>query len=173
MTGRCVPRFGEVEDKYKQKTIDTKNKGGRLLQNRRPLLYLTRLQMKYVKRAEIYYANLSPAVGSEQDGMRPVLILQNDVGNIYSPTTIIAPITSKKTDNNQPTHVKTEFERLEKDSIILLEQITTIDKTRLKAYVGQLDEFTMKEVNRAIRISLAIQYGGKRKWKRKQKSQCI
>lgn len=75
----------------------------------------------------------------------------------------IAPITSKKTDNHQPTHVKTEFERLEKDSIILLEQITTVDKTRLKAYVGQLDKFTMKEVSRAIRISLGIQYGGKRK----------
>ena len=129
--------------------------------------------MKYVKRAEIYYANLSPTVGSEQDGMRPVLILQNDVGNIYSPTTIIAPITSKKTANYQPTHVKTEFERLEKDSIILLEQITTIDKTRLKAYVGQLDKFTMKEVNRAIRISLGIQYGGESKCKSNQERQCI
>ena len=115
------------------------------------------------QRGDIYFIRLDSSTGSEQSGTRPAVILQNDVGNIYSPTTIIAPITSKKTDNHQPTHVKTEFERLEKDSIILLEQITTVDKTRLKAYVGQLDKFTMKEVSRAIRISLGIQYGGKRK----------
>lgn len=114
--------------------------------------------MKYVKRAEIYYANLSPAVGSEQDGMRPVLILQNDVGNIYSPTTIIAPITSRIDKTHLPTHVNIFTEGLETDSIVLLEQVRTIDKTRLTEYVGQLDKLMMVAIDRAIVVSFGIKY---------------
>lgn len=111
-----------------------------------------------IKRGEIFYADLSPVVGSEQGGVRPVLIVQNDVGNKYSPTVIVAAITSQIGKAKIPTHVeldaKTYF--LPKDSVILLEQIRTIDKRRIKEKITSLTNEKMKEVNRAMLISLGF-----------------
>ena len=111
-----------------------------------------------VKRGDIYYADLSPVVGSEQGGVRPVLVVQNDVGNKYSPTVIIAAITSQIDKAKLPTHVEIEAKEygLEKDSVILLEQIRTIDKQRLQDKVTELDERVMQKVNQAIKISLGL-----------------
>ncbi len=111
-----------------------------------------------VKRGDIYYADLSPVVGSEQGGLRPVLIIQNDVGNRYSPTVIAAAITSKLGKTRLPTHIDIYAEKagLAKDSVILLEQIRTIDKRRLKEKMGHLDEGTMQAVNTAIAVSFGI-----------------
>lgn len=111
-----------------------------------------------VKRGDIYYADLSPVIGSEQGGMRPVLILQNDVGNKFSPTVIAAAITSKKFKTDLPTHIKVEANGcgLQKDSIVLLEQVRTIDKQRLKERMGNLDEPYMEKVNHALSVSLGI-----------------
>ena len=114
--------------------------------------------MKEIKRNEIYYAALNPVVGSEQGGLRPVLILQNDTGNKHSPTTIVAAITSRQNKSKLPTHVNVQAVGLPKDSIVLLEQIRTIDKSRLTEYVGSLDKQTMESVDRAIVISFGIQY---------------
>ncbi|EGO64292.1 type II toxin-antitoxin system PemK/MazF family toxin [Acetonema longum] len=111
-----------------------------------------------VKRGDIYYANLNPVVGSEQGGHRPVLILQNDVGNKYSPTVIVAAITSQISKAKLPTHVEIsgkEF-NLDKDSVLLLEQLRTIDKRRLKEKVTHLSEDTMSKVDEAVRISLGL-----------------
>ncbi len=114
--------------------------------------------MSKVKRGEIYYADLSPVVGSEQGGIRPVLILQNNVGNKHSTTTIVAPITSSLKKSNLPIHVfiENDIDGLEKDSFVLLEQIKTLDCRRLKEYVGQLDEKTLLEVDKALMISFGI-----------------
>ena len=109
-----------------------------------------------IKKGEIYYADLSPVQGSEQDGIRPVLIIQNNVGNKHSPTTIIAPITSIQKKTYLPTHVFVKAEVLPKDSFVLLEHIRAIDKTRLREYVGTLETPTMTRVNRAICVSLEI-----------------
>lgn len=111
-----------------------------------------------VKRGDIYYADLSPVVGSEQGGLRPVLIVQNDVGNKYSPTVIAAAITSKMGKTKLPTHIDVFANQvgLSKDSVILLEQIRTIDKKRLKEKMGHLDEDTMKNVNNAIGVSFGL-----------------
>ena len=114
--------------------------------------------MREIKRNEIYYADLSPVKGSEQGGVRPVLILQNDMGNKHSPTTIVAAITSRQTKAKLPTHVDIQMAGLTKDSVILLEQIRTIDKTRLTEYVGLVDKQTMGKVDRAIVISFGIKY---------------
>ncbi len=114
--------------------------------------------MKQVKRGEIYFADLSPVVGSEQMGIRPVLILQNDRGNKHSPTTIVAAITSRKTKPKLPTHVKINTEGLQRESIVLLEQIRTIDKSRLGDYVGKLDKDMMGKVDHAIIKSFGIKY---------------
>ncbi len=114
--------------------------------------------MKEIKRGEIYYADLNPVVGSEQGGVRPVLILQNDMGNKYSPTTVVAAITSRKTKSKLPTHVEIKFEGLPKDSTVLLEQIKTIDKIRLQEFVGTLDLKQMGDVDFAIVVSLGIKY---------------
>lgn len=114
--------------------------------------------MKEIKRREIYYADLSPVVGSEQGGKRPVLIIQNDVGNKHSPTTIVAAITSRKTKVSLPTHVEIQAQGLAKDSIVLLEQIRTIDKRRVKEYIGELESSAMQKVDCAIVISFGIQY---------------
>ncbi len=111
-----------------------------------------------IKRGEIYYADFNPVVGSEQNGVRPVLILQNNIGNKYSPTTIVAAITSKVEKAHLPTHVNIFTEGLETDSIVLLEQIRTIDKTRLTEYVGQLDNLMMVAIDRAIVVSLGVKY---------------
>lgn len=111
-----------------------------------------------IKRGDIYYADLSPVVGSEQGGLRPVLIVQNDVGNKYSPTVIAAAITSKMGKTKLPTHIDVPGidVGLAKDSVILLEQIRTIDKQRLKERLGRLDEKTMSGVNSAIEVSFGL-----------------
>ena len=112
-----------------------------------------------IKRGELYYADLSPVVGSEQGGIRPVLIVQIDIGNKYSPTIIAAAITSKLTKANLPTHIELsalEF-GLQKDSVILLEQIRTIDKRRLKERIGLLPNGLMKKVEKALQISLGFE----------------
>ena len=111
-----------------------------------------------VKRGDIYYADLSPVVGSEQGGLRPVLIIQNDVGNRYSPTVIAAAITSRLGKARMPTHIDVHADRvgLIKDSVILLEQMRTLDKRRLKEKMGHLDEALMEEVNRAIAVSVGL-----------------
>lgn len=112
--------------------------------------------MNLVKRGEIYFADLAPVLGSEQGGERPVLILQNDTGNMYSPTTIVAAITSRPKKSNQPTHVKITADGLCRESTVLLEQIRTIDKSRLGDYIGKIDKDTMGKVDHAIITSLGI-----------------
>ena len=111
-----------------------------------------------VHRGDIYYADLSPVVGSEQGGLRPVLIIQNDIGNRYSPTVIAAAITSRMSKARLPTHIDIFADEvgLAKDSVILLEQIRTLDKRRLKEKMGHLDEATMHHVNTAIAISFGL-----------------
>lgn len=111
-----------------------------------------------VKRGEIYYADLSPVVGSEQGGIRPVLIVQNDVGNRHSPTVIAAAITSQRDKSKLPTHIEVSANKcgLAKDSIVLLEQIRTIDKKRLKDRMGELDLTSMNKVNTALSISFGL-----------------
>jgi len=111
-----------------------------------------------IKRGEIFYAELNPVIGSEQGGTRPVLVIQNDIGNQYSPTTIIAAITSQISKAKLPTHVEVKARRsgLERDSVILTEQIRTIDKSRLKEKVAVLDEEVMLRVDEAIEISLGL-----------------
>ena len=115
--------------------------------------------MKDIKINEIYYADLSPVIGSEQGGVRPVLVIQNDVGNKFSPTTIVAAITSKQNKAKLPTHIEITEGVFEKDSIVLLEQIRTVDKRRLKEYVGKLDNRTMNRVDEAISISVGLTNG--------------
>ncbi|PKM47795.1 MAG: PemK family transcriptional regulator [Firmicutes bacterium HGW-Firmicutes-8] len=111
-----------------------------------------------IRRGDIFFADLSPVVGSEQGGTRPVLVLQNDIGNQYSPTTIIAAITSQISKAKLPTHVEVTrgSSGLEKDSVILLEQIRTIDKSRLKEKITSLNEELMEKVAQAIEISVGL-----------------
>ncbi len=111
-----------------------------------------------VRRGDIYYADLSPVVGSEQGGIRPVLIVQNDVGNKYSPTVIAAAITSQKDKTKLPTHIQVNAEEsgLSKDSIVLLEQVRTIDKKRLKDKMGRLDDASMSMINQALSVSFGL-----------------
>ena len=111
-----------------------------------------------IKRGELYYADLSPVVGSEQGGVRPVLVVQNDVGNKYSPTVIAAAITSQINKAKLPTHIELSAidYGLSKDSVVLLEQIRTLDKRRLKERIGELPLDTMKKVNIALLISLGF-----------------
>ena len=111
-----------------------------------------------IKRGELYYADLSPVVGSEQGGVHPVLVVQNDVGNKYSPTVIAAAVTSKINKAKLPTHIELPCNSygLQKDSVILLEQIRTLDKRRLKERIGELNENTMTRVDKAILISLGF-----------------
>lgn len=111
-----------------------------------------------VKRGEIYYADLSPVVGSEQGGVRPVLIIQNDVGNKYSPTVIVCAITSQLAKAKLPTHIELSSQdyNLPKNSVCLLEQIRTLDKRRLQEKISYIDGQKMKEVDRAILISLGF-----------------
>ena len=111
-----------------------------------------------VKRGDIFYADLSPVVGSEQGGLRPVLIIQNDVGNRYSPTVIAAAITSRMGKTRLPTHIDIYADKagLAKDSVILLEQIRTLDKRRLKEKMGHLDDRIMDQVNVAIAVSFGL-----------------
>ena len=111
-----------------------------------------------VKRGDIYYADLSPVIGSEQGGIRPVLIIQNDVGNKYSPTVIAAAITSQHDKTDLPTHIKVNAvsSGLAKDSIVLLEQVRTIDKRRLKEKMGCLDNVSMGAVDMALSVSFGL-----------------
>ena len=109
-----------------------------------------------ILRGDIYYADLNPVVGSEQGGVRPVLIIQNDIGNKHSPTVIVAAITSRA-KTKLPTHISLSgIPLLEKDSIALLEQIRTIDKRRLDRYIGSLDGNTMKRIDAALTISVGV-----------------
>lgn len=111
-----------------------------------------------VKRGDIYYADLSPVVGSEQGGIRPVLIVQNDVGNKHSPTVIAAAITSQKEKSKLPTHIELHSQGcgLSRDSVVLLEQIRTIDKKRLKEKMGKIDDGSMENINKALTISFGL-----------------
>ncbi|HBQ63999.1 MAG TPA: PemK family transcriptional regulator [Clostridiales bacterium] len=111
-----------------------------------------------IKRGDIFYADLSPVVGSEQGGTRPVLIVQNDTGNKFSPTVIAAAITSQVNKNRLPTHINLEGEvyGLSRDSVILLEQIRTIDRKRLKEKIGHLDTAMMGKVNSALNVSFGL-----------------
>lgn len=111
-----------------------------------------------IKRGDIYYADLSPVVGSEQGGLRPVLIIQNDIGNKYSPTVIAAAITSKLGKTRLPTHIDIHADAvgLAKDSVVLLEQIRTLDKRRLKEKMGHLDNDMMYAINSAIAVSFGL-----------------
>ena len=111
-----------------------------------------------VRRGEIYYADLSPVVGSEQGGLRPVLIVQNDVGNRHSPTVIAAAITSQQDKARLPTHIKLDSRKcgLAKDSVVLLEQIRTLDKQRLRERMGSLDKGSMEAVNSALSVSFGL-----------------
>lgn len=111
-----------------------------------------------VKRGDIYYADLSPVVGSEQGGVRPVLVVQNDVGNKFSPTVIAAAITSRMNKAKLPTHIElTQVHYgLSKDSVVLLEQIRTLDKRRLREKIGHIDEVTMQRIDAAIHISFGL-----------------
>lgn len=114
--------------------------------------------MSIVKRGDIFYADLSPVVGSEQGGMRPVLIVQNDTGNKHSPTVIAAAITSQTSKARLPTHIELNAQSvgLTRDSVILLEQIRTIDKSRLREHMGKLDDNTMTKVDNAIAVSFGL-----------------
>ncbi|MBR6478516.1 MAG: type II toxin-antitoxin system PemK/MazF family toxin [Lachnospiraceae bacterium] len=111
-----------------------------------------------MKRGDVYYADLRPVVGSEQGGIRPVLIVQNDVGNRHSPTVIIAAITSRLNKAKLPTHIEisSRHHSMEKDSVVLLEQLRTIDKTRLRDKVCHLEGEVMQRIDRALRISLEL-----------------
>lgn len=111
-----------------------------------------------VKRGDIFYADLSPVIGSEQGGVRPILIIQNDIGNRYSPTVICAAITSQINKAKLPTHIEIDCKRypLIRDSVVLLEQVRTIDKKRMKEKIGHLDDNIMKKVSKALSISLGL-----------------
>ena len=113
-----------------------------------------------MRRGDIYYADLRPVIGSEQGGIRPVLIIQNDVGNKHSPTVICAAITSKMNKAKLPTHIELNARRydMDKDSVVLLEQLRTIDKKRLKDKVCHLDEAMLDKVNHALEISLELTF---------------
>ena len=114
-----------------------------------------------IKRGDIYYADLSPVVGSEQGGVRPVLIVQNDVGNKYSPTVIAAAITSQQFKTKLPTHISVTADvcGLSKDSVVLLEQIRTLDKKRLREKMGNLPETDMDRINDALSVSIGLDIG--------------
>lgn len=111
-----------------------------------------------IKRGEVFYADLSPVIGSEQGGTRPVVIVQNDVGNRHSPTVIAAAITSKQDKSSLPTHIRIKGDScgLAKDSVVLLEQIRTLDKTRLKEKTGRLEQSDIEKMNKALNISFGL-----------------
>ena len=112
--------------------------------------------MREIKRGDIYKADLSPVVGSEQGGIRPVVIVQNNMGNRYSPTIIVVPITTRLNKKNLPTHTKINNSSLLKESIALMEQIRTIDKSRLIEFIGVLNESEMNRITEALRISIDV-----------------
>lgn len=111
-----------------------------------------------IKRGDLFFANLNPVIGSEQGGLRPVVVIQNDIGNTYSPTTIVAAITSQIKRAKLPTHVeiKRSKSHLDRDSVILCEQLRTIDKKRLSEKIGQLDVDTMSKIDNALGVSIGL-----------------
>ena len=109
-----------------------------------------------IKRGDLVYLNFDPIVGSEQGGPRPAVVIQNDIGNKHAPTVIIAPVTSKNKKSNLPTHVKLTSQFLERNSMVLLEQVKTIDKSRIESYIGTLTAEEMKMIDKALRISLGM-----------------
>lgn len=113
----------------------------------------------HTKKGDIYYADLTPVIGCEQGGIRPVVIIQNNVGNRHSPTVIVATITSRTGKHPLPTHIKLEgsFRGLHRDSMILLEQVRTIDRSRLREYIGKLDNSIMQGVDQAIAVSFGLE----------------
>lgn len=111
---------------------------------------------KAIKRGDLVYLNFDPIVGSEQGGPRPAVVVQNDMGNKHAPTVIIAPVTSKNKKSNLPTNVKLTSHILERNSMVLLEQLKTVDKSRIDSYIGTLSDEEMKMIDKALRISLAI-----------------
>lgn len=116
------------------------------------------MRRKLIRRGALFYADLNPVIGSEQGGTRPVLILQNDVGNYFSPTVVAAAITSRRETNRLPTHILLDdVPGLAPTSLLLLEQIRTIDRRRLRGYIGQISRKKMREVDRALSISLGIE----------------
>lgn len=112
-----------------------------------------------IKKGDVYYADLTPVIGCEQGGVRPVVIIQNNIGNRYSPTVIVAAVTSRTGKHQLPTHIKLEsdFPGLHRDSMILLEQVRTIDRSRLREYIGRLGEMTMQSVDQAIAVSFGLE----------------
>lgn len=121
-------------------------------------MLLWRVKDVNIRRGDIYYADLSPVVGSEQGGVRPVLIVQNDVGNRFSPTVIAAAITSQREKNKLPTHIQLESSAtgLSRDSVVLLEQIRTLDKRRLKEKMGRLDNSSMEQIDQGLSVSFGL-----------------
>ena len=113
---------------------------------------------KGISRGDIFYADLSPVVGCEQGGIRPVLILQNDIGNRYSPTVIVAAITSRTEKSHLPTHIRLWSQQygLRQNSLVLLEQVRTIDRSRLREYIGHLSDSQMQQVNEALAVSFGL-----------------
>lgn len=119
---------------------------------------------KAIRRGDLFYADLNPVVGSEQGGIRPVLVIQNDVGNHFSPTVVAAPITSRKAKNSLPTHILLEnVPGLAPTSLLLLEQLRTIDRKRLRGYIGRISKEKMLEVDAALAISIGIGYPNERR----------
>ena len=112
--------------------------------------------VRSVRRGDVYLADLSPAIGCEQGGIRPVLVLQNDIGNLHSQTTIVAAVTAKQTKKSLPVHMPISAYMLRTDSTLLLEQIRTIDKCRLKGYLGSVSETEMRDINRALKLSIGL-----------------
>ena len=119
---------------------------------------------KAIRRGDLFYADLNPVVGSEQGGIRPVLVIQNDVGNHFSPTVVAAAITSRKAKNSLPTHILLEnVPGLAHPSLLLLEQLRTIDRKRLRGYIGRISKEKMLEVDAALAISIGIGYPNERR----------
>jgi mRNA interferase MazF len=119
---------------------------------------------KAIRRGDLFYADLNPVVGSEQGGIRPVLVIQNDVGNHFSPTVVAAAITNRKAKNSLPTHILLEnVPGLAPTSLLLLEQLRTIDRKRLRGYIGRISKEKMLEVDAALAISIGIGYPNERR----------
>ena len=114
------------------------------------------MPFKQIKRGDIYYADLNPVLGSEQCGVRPVVIIQNDMGNRHSPTIIVAAVTSRLDKRKIPTHVRLYGFGLQGDSVVLLEQIRTIDRMRLRSYIGHLGTYAMRQIDQALAVSLKL-----------------
>lgn len=142
---------------YKSRHM-VQNISGELLRFYTHLYYIGKEVVMTIKRGEIYYADLSPVVGSEQGGVRPVLIVQNDIGNKHSPTVIAAAITSQREKTKLPTHISLDAVScgLAKDSVVLLEQVRTLDKKRLKERMGELDSDDMHKVDSALSVSFGL-----------------